>query len=368
MSQSLAAAFIASDGGNNVLVCSSSDPVATTHWSADTDIHQASNGSSPSLAVFDNKLWIAFIANNDGKNVLVCSSNDGINWSANTDIHQASNGSSPSLAVFDNKLWIAFIANNDGKNVLVCSSNDGINWSANTDIHQASNGSAPSITRFNDKLWIAFVANNGGNNLLVCSSTNGLNWSANTDLQQASNGSSPAIAGFDGKLWIAFVANSWSEYAAIQGIPSSWQEFILLCSSTDGVHWPANTNILQSSPVAVSLTQFDNFTFLPGGPWPTGQVPQTAPPGPTLTATNRGGDEFAVKGSGFAPGAHVTLQVAANPSGMFSPDMPSATVGSGGQFVESISCAGLCNEVGGGQLQFTAIVNGSADAYTTANC
>ena len=48
--------------------------------------------------------------------------------------------------------------------------------------------------------------------------------------------------------------------------------------------------------------------------------------------------------------------------------MPSITVGSNGQFTVVISCGRLCNQVGGGQLQFTAIVNGSPGAYTTANC
>jgi hypothetical protein len=257
------AAFIANNSSRNVLVCSSADGV---QWSANTDIGQASNGSAPALAVFavttpqgliETNLWTAFIADNDSRNVLVCSSADGVHWTANTDIGQASNGSAPALAVFDNKLWVAFIANNSSRNVLVCSSADGVHWTANTDIGQASNGSAPSLAIFDNKLWVAFIADNDTNSVLVCSYPDAQgNWSANTDIGQASNGSAPALAVFtvttplgliETRLWVAFIANNSSMN-------------ILVCSSADGVQWTANTDIGQASNgSAPSLAVFDGF-------------------------------------------------------------------------------------------------------------
>ena len=89
----------------------------------------------------------------------------------------------PSLTVFNNKLWVAFIADNAGNDVLVCSSPDGQNWSGNTQIGQTSK-LAPSLTVFNNKLWVAFIANNAGNDVLVCSSPDGQNWSGNTQIGQ----------------------------------------------------------------------------------------------------------------------------------------------------------------------------------------
>jgi putative hemolysin len=265
-------AFIASNGGNNILICNSSDGVV---WSDDLDIHQASNGSGPSLAVFDNKLWVAFIANNSGNNVLVCSSPDGKSWDGkNTDIHQASNGSAPSLAVFDNKLWVAFIANNSGNNVLVSSSPDGKSWDGkNTDIGQASNGSSPSLAQFYGQLWVAFIANNSGNNVLVCSSPDGKNWSNNTDIHQASNGSAPSLApqglydgqsGSGGYLFVAFIANN------------SGNNILLCHNDGPGTTWsPTNVDIGQASGAAPSLAMFDKFTFVPasyGSASPPAQV------------------------------------------------------------------------------------------------
>jgi hypothetical protein len=243
--------FIAANGGNNILLCNSADGV---NWSSEVDIGQASNGSSPSLAVFENKLWIAFIANNGGKNVCVCNSS---NWSVNTDIGQASNGSAPSMAVFEKRLYVGFIAANGGNNILISHSSDGVKWSKIAkDIGQASNGSAPSLATYDNQLWVAFIANNGGNNVCVCNSSN---WSVNTDIGQASNGSSPSLTaqglgtiqgagGYaGGHLDVGFIANNGGNN-------------ILVCSyDGPGSVWSSNTDIGQASLAAPSLAYFDNF-------------------------------------------------------------------------------------------------------------
>jgi hypothetical protein len=153
------------------------------NWTNNTNINQTSQ-LGPSLAVFNNKLYVAFIANNPGNAVLVCSSADGVKWTNNTDINQTSKFA-PSLAPFNNKLYIAFIANNPGNAVLVCSSADGVNWTNNTDINQTSKF-APSLAAFKNRLDVAFIANNPGNAVLVCSSADGVNWTNNTDINQTS--------------------------------------------------------------------------------------------------------------------------------------------------------------------------------------
>ena len=119
--------------------------------------------------MFDNKLWIVFVANNNSNELLVCSSSDGQNWSSSTEVQQSSKATHP-LAVFDNKLWIVFVANDDSNELLVCSSSDGQNWSSSTEVQQSSKA-APALAVFDNKLWIVFVANNNSNELLVCSSS-----------------------------------------------------------------------------------------------------------------------------------------------------------------------------------------------------
>src|SRR5580700_3080392 len=62
---------------------------------------------------FAVNLWTAFIANNAGDAVLVSSSPNGTSWTGNTNIGQSSKFA-PTLAFFNNRLYVAFIANNSG--------------------------------------------------------------------------------------------------------------------------------------------------------------------------------------------------------------------------------------------------------------
>jgi hypothetical protein len=98
--------------------------------------------------VSDFNLWTAFIANNPTNNVLVASSADGVNWSAGAGINQTSQFA-PSLVAFngsgDNRLYVAFVANNTTNDLLVASSADGVNWTGNSSIHGQLSKFAPSL-------------------------------------------------------------------------------------------------------------------------------------------------------------------------------------------------------------------------------
>jgi hypothetical protein len=165
---------------NDILMCTTADG---TIWSSAADIQQSSQ-FAPSLAFFENRLYVAFIANNSGNGVLVCSTADGTTWTDNTSINQASKFR-PSLAVFNNRLYVAFISNDSNNGVLVCSTADGVSWTDNTSINQSSQF-APSLAVFNNRLYVAFIANNSGNGVLICSTADGATWTDNTFIQQSS--------------------------------------------------------------------------------------------------------------------------------------------------------------------------------------
>jgi putative hemolysin len=234
------AAFVADDSTNNILVCSSADGES---WTTNTRIGQTSS-AAPSLAAFDGKIWLAFIADNSSNNVLVCSSTDGEHWTNNTQIGQTS-GSAASLAVFDGKLWVAFIANNSTNSVLVCSSPDGEHWTNNTQIGQTSRA-APSLAAFNGKLWVAFIANNSTNNVLVCSSPDGEHWTNNTQIGQTSR-AAPSLTAWNG-LWLGFIAdNSTND--------------VLICSTGDGDTWTGNTMTGLSSAITPAFAALGDEMF-----------------------------------------------------------------------------------------------------------
>jgi hypothetical protein len=201
--------------------------------------------------------YLAFIANDNSKSLLTCHSTNGQDWSdrghvKNPDQTQSSKAA-PALAVFQDKLWVAFVANNDTDQLLVCNSGNGQDWSDNSMVknpdQSQSSRTAPALAVFQDKLRVAFVANNGTDQLLVCNSTNGRDWSdrghvKNPDQTQSSR-TAPALAVFQDKLWVAFVANNGTDQ-------------LLVCNSTNGRDWSDNSRVKnpnqsQSSKAAPAL-------------------------------------------------------------------------------------------------------------------
>ncbi len=92
----------------------------------------------------------------------------------------------PSLAVFNNRLYVAFVGTDASQPVLVCSTADGVNWSNYTATGQYSHV-APSLAAYNNRLYVAYVADDGTGNLYVTSSADGANWANNTKTGQSSS-------------------------------------------------------------------------------------------------------------------------------------------------------------------------------------
>jgi hypothetical protein len=97
--------------------------------------------------------------------------------------------------VFENQLWIAFVANNASNQLLVSHSADGVTWSPSTQVQNQKSHAKPALAVFDSKLWIAFVANNASNQLLVSHSAHGHNWSPSTEVQNQSSKAAPALLG-----------------------------------------------------------------------------------------------------------------------------------------------------------------------------
>ncbi len=188
--------YCSSPDGNNW----GSDYQLIPFWAFDNATQ--SSPLAPSLAFFNNQIFVAFISATPGDpQVLLCSTPYPGDWGQwdNTFLQNQALGPSagwtaldqyspfaPSLAVFNNRLYAAFIANDPSNNVLVCSTGDGVNWTGSTKIGQLS-ATAPSLAAFNGQLYCAFVADNGTGNVLICSSSDGGNWTGNTNTGQSSS-------------------------------------------------------------------------------------------------------------------------------------------------------------------------------------
>jgi hypothetical protein len=143
----LVMAFVANNQSNDLLTCTSQDAV---HWSEHHLINQQSK-TAPAMAAFGDydgpgdgwrprTLVLAFVANNESNDLLTCTSEDGVNWSEHHLVNQQTKVA-PTLTVvgdmvLGNTLVLAFVANNETNDVLVCTSKDGLTWSEHHLVNQ----------------------------------------------------------------------------------------------------------------------------------------------------------------------------------------------------------------------------------------
>jgi hypothetical protein len=199
-------AYIANDGNHTLMIASSSDGI---NWSTGTPVSNQYTDSTPSLAVFDNKLYVAYVASGT---TLFINSYDGTKWSSESQVGNPSvtqhSSEAPSLAAFNKKLYVAFVSNNKNRNVLIASY-DGTSWSNDTSTGQVSQA-APILTVFNNELTVAFADNGNNEHLLYASSSDGTNWPDSTWISSQYTHKAPALAVLNSKLYIVFIANNES--------------------------------------------------------------------------------------------------------------------------------------------------------------
>ena len=219
MANNLWTAFIADNGSNDILVASSPDG---TTWTPSVPINETSP-FTPSLALFNGNLYVAFITNDvnsatgvPSNRIFLCSTKDGVSWSNATFFNQYSKFA-PSLAVWDGRLYVAFVANNPSNTLLVYSSatpDEPASWSVTVPVNQTS-ANAPSLVAYRPsgraaELYLAFVADNESNDIFVCSLTSGGTWSTATVTGQSCH-FSPSLAVFGETLCLVFAAANGSK-------------------------------------------------------------------------------------------------------------------------------------------------------------
>lgn len=146
-----------------------SAPSGTMNFGAATPIQSENSNLPPSLAVFNNLIYIAWTGTDNQLNVM--SSPDGVTW--NEDTHARLGQFSawgPSLAVFDSKLHMAFSNSSSGGTntcVALMSSTDGFTFSSPAFLQPFSQSEfppetceetirAPALTVFNSELFVAW--------------------------------------------------------------------------------------------------------------------------------------------------------------------------------------------------------------------
>lgn len=189
--------------------------------------------NAPSIAIYNNKMYLAWREEGTNKLKVICSEDNGQTWGTPIDTGQKSNAS-PSIAVFGTFMYMAF--SDTSNNLKVCFTLEGVRWFQATDTGRNTK-TGPSICSFKGKLYITWSGVNSSD-VKVISSTDGTSWSpfVNTERHTAHD---PSICAFNGKLFI-----SWT------GINSKKVKVI---SSTDGQTWTPFVETGQYSDSSPSL-------------------------------------------------------------------------------------------------------------------
>jgi hypothetical protein len=241
MANNLWAAFIADNGSNDILTASSADGAT---WTPSASVNQTSP-FTPSLALFEGALYCAFITDDEdsvtgvpSNRIFLCWTTDGVVWSEASFFNQYSK-CAPSLAVWNGKLHIAFVANDPGDQLLVYFSatpQNAKSWSATVPTNQAS-ANAPSLAAYGPpgqtgSLYMAFVPS-GSNDITVCSVAAGGAWTVGPATKQSCH-FSPSLAVLGGTLYLVFAAANGSKDLFLSYLESdgSWSGAVIMNQSS----------------------------------------------------------------------------------------------------------------------------------------
>ncbi len=168
--------------------------------------------TTPALAVFDGRLYLAWTGNNKAHDVNVASSSNGVNF-GNMFTLPESSIDGPALTTFDGRLDIAWTGTNHQLNVE--SSSNGVNFGNKVTLPDSSDA-APALTEFQESsgaedLEIAWRGTDRDHHLNVASSSNGVTFGNVVTLPETSSAdtlstfkSGPALASLNGRLYIAW--------------------------------------------------------------------------------------------------------------------------------------------------------------------
>ncbi len=207
--------------GNLILAVSTSAYLNCWNIGSSFDAFYSKRSSyRTSLESLNGMLYMAYSYNN---NIYTSYSSDGYNWSSGRRIPGVQTSNAPTLAAFNNKLFITYRGVTSKTVYVQYSVNGGYTWSAPVSLGMKTDN-APYIAAFNGELYVAY---RGASNdrIYIQRSSNGLSWSAAWQPNSSWRTSTgPAIQEYNNKLYIAFTGQSSSRiyYSSSTNGSSSW--------------------------------------------------------------------------------------------------------------------------------------------------
>ena len=152
------------------------------------------------IAVFRDRLWVAIshfpqgVISPSPRKINILSTTDGQTWTEQGTVGSETTTRGISLAAYDKKLHLAFVASNSTNRILATNSEDGQRWSTLVEVGQESTSSAPSLmSTAKYGLTLIFQSNDNGRRLRACQSRDGYSWSTSTCLGNESCKMAPVL-------------------------------------------------------------------------------------------------------------------------------------------------------------------------------
>ncbi|HVZ37761.1 MAG TPA: hypothetical protein VHI13_00645 [Candidatus Kapabacteria bacterium] len=230
----------------------------TLYFTPQFRVSDFSISSAPSLATYNNLLYMAWRgaddANNGDDKIFYASFNgNGSAWSAQARVSDFGISSSPALCVYNGLLYMAWRGAGDGADKIYYASFNGTSWSGQARVSDFSISGSPALAIFDDRLYMAWRGAGGSNHKIFYASFDGTSWSP-----QSPNGgmfyieNSPALCAYNRRLYMTWRDNSDNDATNK-----------IMYASFDGISWSEEQRVrdysITSSP---ALCVFDNLMFM----------------------------------------------------------------------------------------------------------
>ena len=182
-------------------------PSGESLWTSDHPFPTGVSSRQPALAMFNNTLYAAWIANDQTRALLIGARGaDGIVPRARRINGADSSLDEPAMAAFGNRLCLSWRANDPSRGIYIsCTSDPEATWPAGRRINAVSDV-APAMAALGRDLFIVWRADS--RRMHITGSRDGEKWSVGKAINELdSTPEAPAVAAFDGRLFVAFRAN-----------------------------------------------------------------------------------------------------------------------------------------------------------------
>jgi kumamolisin len=170
-------------------------------WAPQTQVANTGTSAGVSLAVFNNQLYMAWKGEGNDQGIW-WSVYNGSTWAPQKEVANVATSTGPRLAVYDGKLFMAWKGMEDDQR-LWWSSFNGTAWAAQQEIPNTASSVGPALCVFGASLVAAWKGMFGDPGLWY-STFNGTSWAPQKQIPGTGTSEGPSLSVYNGQLYAAW--------------------------------------------------------------------------------------------------------------------------------------------------------------------